>query len=98
MLTRQLREYRDTLQTESAALEGSLPDSDFVFCQVNDNPRDERSVQRGFGRVLRIAGLPHTRFHDPRYTHAPLLLKAGVHPKAVGESLGHGSVSFTLGG
>jgi len=97
-LTSQLREYKDILQTERAALGGIPEDSDFVFCHVNGNPRDERSVQRGFDRVLRVAGLPHIRFHDPRYTHALLLLRAGVHPKAVSESLGHGSMSFTLDG
>jgi len=73
-----------------------LTDSDFVFSQGDGKPRDERSVQRGFDRVLRMAGLPHIRFHDLRHTHASLMLKAGVHPKAVSERLGHGSVSFTL--
>jgi len=95
-LTRRLREHKATIEAERASLGASLSDSDFVFCQVDGKPRDERSVQRGFERVLRLAGLPHIRFHDLRHTHATLLLKAGVHPKIVSERLGHGSVSFTL--
>ena len=95
-LVRHLLEHKTTLQRQRESLGSSLTDNDFVFCQVNGNPRDERSVQRGFERVLRSAGLSHIRFHDLRHTHASLLLKAGVNPKIVSERLGHASVSFTL--
>ena len=91
-----LREHKANLQAERAALGGVLTDGDFAFGQVNGNPRDERSVQRGLERVLRRADLPHVSFHALRHTHASLLLRAGVNPKVVSERLGHGSVSLTL--
>jgi integrase len=39
---------------------------------------------------------PAYRLYDLRHTAATLLLRAGVHPKAVSERLGHSSVAFTL--
>jgi site-specific recombinase XerD len=36
------------------------------------------------------------RLHDLRHVHASLTLKQGVHPKVVGERLGHATVSITL--
>lgn len=95
-LTNHLVEHKKTVEAERATMGGKLTAEDFVFGQWSGKPRDERSVNRGFARVLRNAGLQHIRFHDLRHTHASLLLKAGVHPKVVSERLGHGSVSFTL--
>lgn len=40
--------------------------------------------------------IPAYRLYDLRHTAATLLLRAGVHPKAVSERLGHSSVAFTL--
>ena len=95
-LTVHLAEHKKTMEAERATTGSELTAEDFVFAQWNGNPRDERSVNRGFARVLAKAGLPHIRFHDLRHTHASLLLKAGVNPKVVSERLGHASVSFTL--
>jgi len=91
-----LQGHKARLEAERAALGGVLTDSDFVFGQVDGKPRGARSALRALQRVLKIAGLPHVRFHDLRHTHASLLLKAGVNPKVVSERLGHGSVAFTL--
>ncbi|MCM3130076.1 site-specific integrase [Paenibacillus sp. MER 78] len=46
--------------------------------------------------LLRKSGLPKIRLHDLRHTHASLLLKAGIHPKAVSERLGHSSIMIML--
>jgi integrase len=40
--------------------------------------------------------IPRYRLYDLRHTAATLLMRAGVHPKAVSERLGHSSVAFTL--
>ena len=40
--------------------------------------------------------LPAIRLHDLRHTHATLALRAGIHPKAVSERLGHATVAITL--
>ncbi len=42
------------------------------------------------------AGPRGLRLHDARHTHASLQQEAGVHPKAVQERLGHGSIQITL--
>lgn len=53
-------------------------------------------VGEQFRRHVADVGLPRIRLHDPRHTHATLLLRAGVNPKVVSERLGHHSVAFTL--
>lgn len=53
---------------------------------------------RAFKRILKTAGLPETtRFHDPRHSHATMLLLAGVHPRVCQDRLGHSQISVTLG-
>ena len=49
-----------------------------------------------FGNINGEPMDPGTRFHDLRHTFASLMLLAGIHPKIVGEALGHSSVAFTL--
>src|SRR5713226_4589324 len=49
-----------------------------------------------FRKLARSLGLPTTRFHDLRHTHASLLLKEGIHAKVVSERLGHADVGITL--
>ena len=46
--------------------------------------------------MITSAALPCIRPHDLRHTAARLLLLKGVHPKKVGELLGHSSVAITL--
>lgn len=41
-------------------------------------------------------GFAKDKTDDLRHTHASLLLKAGIHPKAVSERLGHSSIMITL--
>jgi len=53
-------------------------------------------VWHEFVRLLDEAGLLRVRCHDPRQTHATLLLRAGVNPRVVSELLGHSWVAFTL--
>lgn len=48
------------------------------------------------GRKAKRRFVPAYRLYDLRHTAATLLLRAGVHPKAVSERLGHSSVAFTL--
>jgi integrase len=47
--------------------------------------------------ALETAGLPHsTRIHDLRHTCASLLIRQGVHPKAIQHHLGHSSINITM--
>ena len=40
--------------------------------------------------------LPRIRFHDLRHSHATVMLKSNIHPKIVGERLGHSRVALTM--
>jgi integrase len=54
-------------------------------------------VYRHFKPLLKRAGLPNIRFHDLRHICATLLAKKNVNPKIVQDTLGHASLSMTLG-
>jgi integrase len=54
------------------------------------------SLSRDWYRLAHRIGLPDLRLHDLRHAFATRLLEASVHPKVVGEALGHSSVSFTM--
>ena len=52
---------------------------------------------RHFKALLPKAGLPKTtRFHDLRHTCATLLIKRGIHARAVMDVLGHAQISTTM--
>jgi integrase len=54
------------------------------------------TLARHFERIVKSAGLPHMRIHDLRHGHATMLMEDGVHPKVVGERLGHSNTRITL--
>ena len=68
----------------------------FVFTTTVGTPLDGPTVTHRFQKALRMAGLPHLRFHDLRHTCATLLLAQGVHPRLVMEILGHSQISVTM--
>ncbi len=47
-------------------------------------------------QLLRDARLPSITFHELRHTTASLLFSVGMHPKIVGELLGHTTIATTL--
>jgi integrase len=53
-------------------------------------------VSQRFERLAKRATAPRLRLHDPRHTHATLLLAAGVPAHVVSRRLGHASEAFTL--
>ncbi|MFC1865783.1 tyrosine-type recombinase/integrase [Chloroflexota bacterium] len=52
--------------------------------------------QRHF-RSFYAIGLEEIRLHDAHQSYASFMVKQGVHPKVVQESLGHATISTTLG-
>jgi len=91
-----LRQHKAEQETQQFLLGKRLDEGSLVFAYVSGDPFDPSVVPYAFNRVIRKAGLPHTRFHDLRHTHATLMLKGGVHPEVVQERLGHANIGITL--
>ena len=64
--------------------------------RLDERLLDPSKVTNAFRRIANKAGLDKVRLHDLRHTLASLMLQAGVHPKIVGERLGHASVNIIL--
>jgi integrase len=64
-----------------------------VFTTSIGTPFDGPNVTKRFQRVLRIAAIPHHRFHDLR-TAATLLAVQGVHSKDIQSVLGWDQVAM----
>ncbi|MBE3585827.1 MAG: site-specific integrase [Thermoanaerobacter sp.] len=71
-------------------------DEGLVFCTEEGKPIDPRNFTRRYTKLMKDAGLEHTRFHNWRHTFATLLLEMGEHPKVVQEMLGHSKIAITL--
>jgi integrase len=54
-----------------------------------------RDHKRGFRKAVRLAGIPHIRFHDLRHTFATRLVRAGVDLITVQHLLGHARITMT---
>lgn len=64
-------------------------------------PKKDGTAEHGgnygkrFSRILKKAGLPHTRFHDLRHFNATMMLKFGVSDKEAAVRLGHSDINMT---
>lgn len=80
-----------------AAKSEGCPPEQLIFRNREGTFLDPRNVvQRHFQPTLKLAGLPHIRFHDLRHTFASLLIARGAHPKVIQDQLGHASIQTTL--
>lgn len=91
-----LREYWTDRAACFDVLGYSVSGDDLVFSRYDGSPIDASSLTHGFARIVRDAGLPHTRFHDLRHTFASMMLLAGVNMKVIFDMMGHSSVAFTM--
>lgn len=66
-----------------------------VFTSPIGTPLDPRNVNRYYTAALRVAGLPHRRFHDLRHSAATVMLASGVSLKTISEILGHRTAGMT---
>jgi integrase len=87
-----VEELRAHLQTLDAALDALL------FTAPRGGPlRIANFRQRVWWPALDAAGLARSvRIHDLRHTCASLLIRQGVHPKAIQHHLGHSSINITM--
>jgi integrase len=68
-----------------------------IFTAAEGGPlRRTRFRERVWVGAVEEAGLGPLRFHDLRHTAAALAIKAGAHPRAIQERLGHASITTTL--
>jgi integrase len=82
-----------------AHLETLVPAPDtLLFTAPKGGPlRIANFRQRVWWPSLESAGLPRSiRIHDMRHTCASLLIRQGVHPKAIQHHLGHSSINITM--
>jgi integrase len=97
VLLEALQRERDDQKRYRKLYGDAYRDMNLVFCQRDGKPLHAHNLtQRDFREVATRAKVPHIRFHDLRHCCATMLLRQGVHPKVVGEQLGHASIGVTL--
>ena len=67
----------------------------FVYAKKDGSAENGGNYSKRFSRILKNAGLPHTRFHDLRHFNATMMLKRGVSDKEAAERLGHSDINMT---
>lgn len=90
-----LRAHRTRQRMERLVAGTRWNDTGHVFTTTIGTPLDGAMVTRAFQRVLRRAGLPHSRFHDLRHATATYLLAQGFTLEDVKNLLGHSSITLT---
>lgn len=71
-------------------------ENDLIFPNTLGKPMEHRRLLNEFKELLVKAGLPDLRFYDLRHSAATMMLKLGIHPKIVQETLGHADINLTL--
>ncbi len=93
-----LRSHQQRQLQEKERVGARYQDRGLVFATTIGTPLDTQNVvNRHFKQLLKTVGLPDIRFHDLRHTCATLLGRKNVNPKIVQDTLGHASLSMTLG-
>jgi len=91
-----LHQIRGQQMVQRLEFDTAWQDTGFVFTKADGRPHDPEKVTKAFANTATQAGLVGIRLHDLRHSHASLMLKAGVSPKAISERLGHASISITM--
>lgn len=91
-----LKQHKSKQDEVKALLGNGYRDHSLIFASEIGTPIDPRNFTRHFQIAIEKAGLPKTRFHDMRHSHATMLLTLDEHPKIVQERLGHSTIQMTL--
>lgn len=68
---------------------------EFVFPSPQKKDERIRDLKTGFSRAVRLARIPHLRFHDLRHTFATRIVRAGVDLITLQHLLGHSTIKMT---
>jgi integrase len=69
--------------------------TEFVFPSFRKAGARLRDPKKGFAKAVRLAQIPHIRFHDLRHTFATRLVRAGVDLITIQQLLGHSKITTT---
>ncbi len=69
-------------------------DTPYAFSGPSGKPFSKTNYH--FSRAVKLAGIPHVRFHDLRHTFASHLVMRGVDLRTVQELLGHKDLRMTI--
>ena len=69
--------------------------NDFLFPSARKSGEHLRDPKKGFAKALRLAQIPHIRFHDLRHTFATRIVHAGVDIITLKDLLGHTKITTT---
>jgi integrase len=98
MVLEALRSHQERQRQEKQQAGSRYDDRGLVFATTIGTLLDAQNVvNRHFKPLLKTADLPDIRFHDLRHTCATLLARKNVNPRIVQDTLGHASLSMTLG-
>lgn len=75
--------------------EGMTPD-DYVFHTRNRRPLLNGNLETTWGKILKLAGVPHRTFHKLRHNHASVLIANGTSIIDVSKRLGHSNPNITV--
>ena len=91
-----LRAHQERQEQERCACE-TWRESGFVFTSTIGTPLAPETLSDHFKIALEKANLPNTvRFHYLRHSCATLMIKRGVHPRAIMDVLGHTQIATTM--
>jgi integrase len=89
-----LRAWRDHQHAVQTSI--GLEPSEWMFPTDDGGPTHPHTLSQTFERLVARAGLPPSKLHDLRHTHATLLIKNNIPVKVVSERLGHAKTCFTI--
>jgi integrase len=91
-----LRRHRTSQVSQRLAVGPAYRDLDLVIARSDGSPVDPAWLSKEFTKVARSAGITDIHYHCLRHTAATTMLRLNVHPKVVGEMLGHSTTALTL--
>lgn len=91
-----LKKHQKLQRLEMAAIH-RWEDNNLIFPNTIGKMYHPSVISDYHHSVMNDLGIEGIRFHDLRHTAATFMLQQGIHPRVVQETLGHSSISMTLG-